>query len=216
MRSPEAGPTQPASGRPQLCWASHPGAPRERGSGKGAGARCEHPPPRRAHLSGRPITCTAARPQQLGRCPLKARGAGRLSSRVGERPPGPQGARGQKLGHLQRRTGKRSPTVRSDLTFAATLGMQRAGPLGTTGRALGWGARAGTVRPLISMQRPSPLASPAAAWIPDPSPRARTLISLQMVAGGAGCNKRQKLRSGASMRAFSPITRGWIQQPGAV
>lgn len=90
----------------------------------------------------------------------------------------------------------------------STLGRGRLGPGGRPSAQL---AR------LISMRLPSPLPSPgAAARIPRPSPRARTLISLQMEAGGAGCNKRQKLRSGASMRAFSPATRGWIQLPAAV
>lgn len=75
----------------------------------------------------------------------------------------------------------------------------------------------GSARPLISMRRPSP-PSVAPRRRPDSRApgRARTLISLQMEAGGAGRNKRQKLRSGASMRAFSPVTRGWIQLPGAV
>lgn len=92
----------------------------------------------------------------------------------------------------------------------STLGRGRLGP-GGPARPSAQLAR------LISMRLPSPLPSPgAAARIPRPSPRARTLISLQMEAGGAGCNKRQKLRSGASMRAFSPATRGWIQLPAAV
>jgi hypothetical protein len=95
--------------------------------------------------------------------------------------------------------------------------------LGRQGQGQGWGGSAGRrgeqSGPLISMRWLSPPpVSHAAVGIPGASPRARahTLISLQMEASGSACNKRQKLRSGASIRAFSPLTRGWIQLPGAL
>lgn len=75
------------------------------------------------------------------------------------------------------------------------------------GGALGrWALTYPSAQPtsVISM-RPlySPGFSHATAQIPRPSPLQRTLISLQIEACDVGCNKRQKLCSGASMRAFS-------------
>lgn len=100
--------------------------------------------------------------------------------------------------------------LRFDPTPRAKSGHQRKegqGQSGDGGTWSGWTPASVSAQPapLINTRlSSSPLVLRGAARIPGPSSLARTLISLQIEACGAGYNKRQKLRFGASMRAFSP------------
>lgn len=224
------GPEQPASGRPTLCSSAHLGAFWERGARPHFPAN--HRPLKNKETRAQYLSGLRGLPSRAGLEPT-GWGCGEPRAWVRDTPGGGEGADPSQYwvevaGGLPREdtcllAGSQDPphpcaAPTPLLAQGQGIGARRAKGNAWAGALAAGGLcpPLGSAGPLISMRRPSP---PSAAPRRRPDSRApgraRTLISLQMEAGGAGRNKKQKLRSGASMRAFSPVTRGWIQLPGA-